>query len=99
MPKARMRYCQITLDDHLAALDRQVKAIDKSSDDWLLSEVEYLLKMADLRIGMKQDVKGAVAIMKNAEDLIRKVQGSDEGLVDVRVAITRDITIAAYQAD
>lgn len=80
-----------TLEDHLAAVEGKVQSISRSGDDWLLSEVEYLLKMADLSIGMKQDVKGAVAMMKNAEDLIKKVPGSDEGLISVRVAITRDI--------
>lgn len=80
-----------TLEEHLAAVDGQVQQMNRSGDEWLLSEVEYLLKMADLRIGMKQDVRGAVAMMKNAEELIKKVPGSDEGLLNVRVSITRDI--------
>lgn len=80
-----------TLEEHLTAVDTRVKAIDASGQDWLLSEVEYMLKMADLRIGMKEDVKGAVRILKNAESLIKKLPENDQGLMEVRVAISRDI--------
>lgn len=87
------------LTDHLKALDddlsrmqdRVGKVEASSSQSWLLSEVEYLLRMADHRILMKEDVKGAVAILKSADSLIKKMPMEDQGLMDVRVAISKDI--------
>jgi uroporphyrin-3 C-methyltransferase len=87
-----------TLEDHIAAVDTRVKSLETSGEDWLLAEIEYLLKMADLRIAMKQDVKGAVRILRNAEELIKKMPGDDKGLLNVRVAITQDIaTMELYR--
>ncbi len=80
-----------TLEETVTAVDTRVKKVEDSGQDWLLSEVEYMLNMADLRIGMKEDVKGAVGILKQAEALIKKLPGEDQGLMEVRVAISRDI--------
>ena len=87
------------LSDHLRALDDELKRVSKrmnklavvSSQSWLLAEVEYLLKISDYRILSKQDVKGAVQLLKAADDLIENMPSSDQGLLDVRVAISRDI--------
>lgn len=80
-----------TLEEHLSVVDERVKKVETTGEDWLLSEVEYMLNMADLRIGMKEDVKGAVAILKQAETLIKNLPSEDQGLMQVRVAIARDI--------
>jgi uroporphyrin-3 C-methyltransferase len=87
------------MTDHLRALDadldRVSKRVDKveatSSQSWLLAEVEYLLKTADHRILMKEDVKGAVTILRSVEALIKKMPVEDQGLLKVRVAIAKDI--------
>ncbi|NRB37811.1 MAG: uroporphyrinogen-III C-methyltransferase [Pseudomonadales bacterium] len=91
----------VVLSDHLRALDenlRRVKAKVKrvsqdtsSSQQWLLAEVEYLLKSADHRILMKEDVKGAVKLLRFADDLIKKMPIEDQGLMDVRVAVAKDV--------
>jgi uroporphyrin-3 C-methyltransferase len=81
-----------TLQDHLDKVEGNVKALANSTDeDWVLAQVEYLIRMAGLRIGMKEDVKGAVAMLDNAQILIEKMGDKDEGLKQVRLAITKDM--------
>ncbi len=94
----------VILTDHIRLLEdaliREAESNKKngSTDEWLLSEVEFLLKLADNRIAMKQDVKGAVALMKSAEELIKKMPVEDEGLLTVRVTIAKEIAaLEAYR--
>lgn len=80
------------LDENLTRVSKRVGKVEaKSSQNWLLAEVEYLLRMADHRILMKEDVKGAIAILKSADDLIKQMPTEDSGLRDVRIAIAKDI--------
>lgn len=92
----------VILSDHLRALEDDLGSVSKrvahmersvSSENWLLSEVEYLLKMADQRILIKEDVKGALLLMRKAEKLIREIPVDDPGLMNVRVAISKDIAM------
>lgn len=81
-----------TLEENLARVSVRLQKLEVSPNhDWLLSEVEYLMKMAEIRIAMKQDVKGAITILKSAETLIKKMPVEDKGLLNVRVAISKDI--------
>lgn len=66
----------VILGDHLRALEDELNSVTQrlahmeksvSTENWLLSEVEYLLKMADQRILIKEDVKGALILMRQAE--------------------------------
>ena len=92
----------VILSDHLRALEDDLGDVNKrvthmersiSSENWLLSEVEYLLKMADQRILIKEDVKGALLLMRKAEKLIREIPVDDPGLMNVLVAISKDIVL------
>ncbi len=47
--------------------------------------------MADQRILIKEDVRGALVLMRQAEKLIREMNADDQGLMNVRVAIAKDI--------
>lgn len=95
------------LNSHLRALEENQikigKRVDKAdatltSQVWLLTEVEYLLKTADQRILMKEDVKGAVKILERADALIKKMPIENQGLLNVRVAIRNDISsLQAYR--
>lgn len=83
-----------TLDDEVAKMQQRVSRVENSmsSQNWLLSEVEYLLKMADQRILIKEDVRGALVLLRKAERLIRDMPESNEqALMNVRVAIAQDI--------
>lgn len=90
----------VILNDHLRALDDDIQLTkrrlnrverDMASQNWLLSEAEYLLKMADQRILIKEDVKGALELLSKADKLIREMPSDDQGLMHVRVAIAQDI--------
>lgn len=92
----------VILGDHLRGLEDDLNSVSKrlsdmersvSSENWLLSEVEYLLKMADQRILIKEDVKGALLLMRQAEKLIRSMPTDEPGLMNVRVAIAKDIAM------
>ena len=98
----------VVLNAHLRALDDNLESINSrlrkvreetmSSQKWLLSEVEYLLKSADHRILMKEDVKGAVSLLRSADSLIKKMPIEDQGLMNVRVAIAKDVaSLQAYK--
>ena len=98
----------VVLNDHLRNLEDNLSRVSKrlrrvsedtlSSQKWLLAEVEYLMKSADHRILMKEDVKGAVKLLKSADDLIKKMPIEDQGLMDVRVAIAKDVaSLQAYK--
>lgn len=63
-----------TLEDNISKMSERVERVEQTSNqNWLLSEVEYLLKIAGHRILLKEDVKGAIQILKSAEDLIKKI--------------------------
>src|SRR5690554_310838 len=92
----------VILGDHLRALEDELNSVTQrlahmeksvSTENWLLSEVEYLLKMADQRILIKEDVKGALILMRQAEKLVRTMPSDDAGLMNVRVAIAKDIAM------
>lgn len=103
---ADMQSQDAVLNDHLRTLEETLQRVSQrldkvevsTSQSWLLSEVEYLLKIADYRILMKEDVKGAVALLKSADALIKRMPVEDQGLLDVRVAISKDIaSLEAYR--
>ena len=89
------------LEDNLKRIKKRVKKVSEdtlSSQKWLLAEVEYLLKSTDHRIQMKEDVKGAVKLLRSADSLIKKMPMEDQGLMDVRVAIAKDVaSLQAYK--
>ena len=72
--------------------ERLGKMETNASQEWLLAEVDYLLRIADHRIIMKEDVKGAVKLLESAEKVIQKIPVEDSGLHDVRIAIAKDVT-------
>ncbi len=96
----------LVLSDHLKELQSQLTNLGGeferisdatvSNQTWLLSEAEYLLKTADHRILMKEDVAGAINILKSADNLLKQMPLGDQGLLNVRVAIAKDI--ASLQA-
>lgn len=63
--------------------------IGTSSEDWLLAEAEYLLRLANQRAAMEGDVAGAIGLFKAADQIIRDA----EGIVafELRSAIANDI--------
>lgn len=89
------------LETNLEKANENIKnvAAAQASQSWLLAEVEYLLKMADHRILMKEDVRGAMTILRSADQLLKKMPVDDAGLREVRVSIAKDIAgLETYSA-
>lgn len=84
---------QRTLDDQALHLTDVQQALLKSSDpkprDWQLAEVEYLLRLANQRLQLENDVKGALTLFKTAEQRLR--QANVPGTLGVRGYLLEDI--------
>lgn len=87
-------------DDELKSLLNQQKNLDnalqtllKSSshlrNDWLLTEAEYLLKLANHRLLLERDVTTAIVALQSADDRLREV--ADPALLSIRKRIADDI--------
>lgn len=63
--------------------------IGTTSEDWLLAEAEYLLRLANQRVLMEDDVAGAISLFEAADKIISEA----EGVVafSLREAIANDI--------
>ncbi|ANG64827.1 heme biosynthesis protein [Marinobacterium aestuarii] len=78
------------LQERLTQSIQQVMSGQQSSrKDWLLAEVEYLLRLANQRVLMEQTTDGALKLLKSA-DLILK-ETDDVSIYDVRKALAADI--------
>lgn len=61
----------------------------RSQDGWLLSEVEYLLRIANQRLQLQRDADTALAALVAADDRLRAL--SDPGYLPVRQALAQEI--------
>jgi len=46
-----------------------------TSQDWLMAEVEYLLRLANQRVLMEKDPEGAIALLQAADEIVRDARG------------------------
>lgn len=60
------------LESRIADLESKSSA---TSQDWIIAEVEYLLRMANQRILMEQDARGALALFRAADTILADTQG------------------------
>ncbi len=78
------------LQQRLTQSIQQVMSRQQSDrKDWLLAEVEYLLRLANQRVLMEQTTDGALKLLKSA-DLILK-ETDDVSIYEVRKALAADI--------
>lgn len=61
----------------------------RSRRDWMLAEVEYLLRIANRRLQLQRDVGTAMAALSSADARLREL--ADPGLTDVRQEIAREL--------
>ncbi len=63
----------------------------RSSDqeDWLIAEVEYLLRLANQRVIMAGDAQAAEALLTNADNIVKQM--NDVRMHDVRKALANDL--------
>jgi len=57
--------------------------------DWLLAETEYLLRLANQRLTIETDVRGAEAILVSADKVLAETD--DPGLIPVRKKLAEEI--------
>lgn len=79
------------------AMSSMEQQLGTSSEDWLLAEVEYLLRLANQRVAMEDDVAGAVALFESAEEIISEAQGVVA--FDLRQSIANDIAALRAVSD
>jgi uroporphyrin-3 C-methyltransferase len=78
------------LQERLTQSIQQVMSRQQNNrKDWLLAEVEYLLRLANQRVLMEQTAEGALTLLKSA-DLILK-ETDDVSIYEVRKALAADI--------
>lgn len=69
---------------------QQFSAKQQSSrKDWLLAEVEYLLRLANQRVLMEKTADGALALLKSADNILKETD--DVTIYEVRKALAADI--------
>lgn len=69
---------------------REVQSLEgTSSRDWLLAEVEYLLKLANQRVLVEKEVDTAIGLLMSADDILEKSAGISA--FTIREAIANDI--------
>ncbi|WP_076715119.1 uroporphyrinogen-III C-methyltransferase [Motiliproteus sp. MSK22-1] len=78
------------LQDRLTRATKQMSKIgtDKRKD-WLLAEVEYLLRLANQRVLMEKSPVGALALLKSSDQILKETD--DVSIYNVRKAIASDI--------
>ncbi|MDR9437186.1 MAG: uroporphyrinogen-III C-methyltransferase [Thiohalophilus sp.] len=77
---------QQNLDDALQTL---IKSRSHLRNDWLLTEAEYLLKLANHRLLLERDVATAIVALQSADERLHEV--ADPGLLKIRQRIAADI--------
>ncbi|MEX2488776.1 MAG: uroporphyrinogen-III C-methyltransferase [Pseudomonadales bacterium] len=60
-----------------------------SSEDWLMAEVEYLLRLGNHRVLLQQDPKGAIPLFEAADKIVKDTEGITA--FALRKAIASDI--------
>jgi uroporphyrin-3 C-methyltransferase len=78
------------LEQKIEAATSQLKnTLGTSSEDWLIAEAEYLIRLANQKVLMEADAKGAVALLIAADEIIANAQGIVA--FDLRQAIAEDV--------
>lgn len=83
----RLQRQQETLD---GLVDKLQRMQNRSSDDWILAEAQYLLTVASERLGISRDVDSAIAAMQDADERLRDL--ANPGLIPVREQIVHDLS-------
>lgn len=78
------------LQEQLTQQQERIQALASTDNsDWLLAELEYLLRLANQRILMGGDSSGAEALLAAADQIVRELD--DSALFPVRQAIASDL--------
>lgn len=61
----------------------------RSRTDWLLAEAEYLMRMANQRLALEHDIRGAEAMLQSADAIIIEID--DPSLTDIRQTLASEL--------
>ncbi len=81
-----------TLTRHSREIDHNAQALlsagHRSHTDWLLAEAEYLLRIANQRLQVEQDFRGALKLLQQADQVLSRTD--DPGVFPVRKALAQE---------
>ena len=66
-----------------------LEAGNRTRTDWLLAEAEYLLRVANQRLLIEKDIKGAASALQSADDVL--AESDDIGVYPVRQQLAREM--------
>lgn len=66
-----------------------LEAGNRTRTDWLLAEAEYLLRVANQRLLIEKDIRGALSALQSADDVL--MESDDIGVYPVRQQLAREI--------
>ncbi len=65
------------------------EGLGTSGEDWLLAEVEYLIRLANQRVLMERDASGAIALLTTADEIVEQTSGI--AAYELRESLAHDI--------
>lgn len=96
----RLRGLEDRIEDQRNAVATQQRQIDhnarellnagnRNRTDWLLAESEYLLRVGNQRLLIEKDIRGALAALQSADEVL--LETDDIGVYPVREQLAREI--------
>ncbi|WP_444996490.1 uroporphyrinogen-III C-methyltransferase [Aliikangiella sp. IMCC44359] len=78
------------LRQSLTATQEKIRELSgRQQQDWLLAEVEYLIKLAEYKITLEKDKLTAIGLLKTADEKVSEI--GDNSLIELRQALAQDI--------
>lgn len=74
-----------------------LEAGNRTRTDWLLAEAEYLLRVANQRLMIEKDIRGALAALESGDEVL--AESDDIGVYPVRQQLAREILALKGIAD
>ncbi|GAA3581928.1 MAG: uroporphyrinogen-III C-methyltransferase [Pseudomonadales bacterium] len=62
---------------------------NRTRTDWLLAEAEYLMRIANQRLQVEKDIRGALAALNEADKVLR--ESDDVGVFTIRKQLAREV--------
>lgn len=88
--QARQNEALTSLQQQSTYLTQQLAQLASGTrSDWLLAEAEYLLRLANQRMNLEGDSKGAEAMLQTADQVLAEI--ADPGLFAVRAQLAKEI--------
>ncbi|SBS26796.1 Putative uroporphyrinogen-III C-methyltransferase [Marinomonas spartinae] len=76
--------------EQIKTIQKQLSRIhNNTKEDWKLAEVEYLVRLANQRVLLESDARGAIGLLSSADSILAELQ--DPMFFAARKAIAKDI--------